>query len=69
MDIYIIYEFLNEKWQQRNIFNSFGKAMNFVHQAREWESRWEEQGFAFAPKPGIYKIVRFTETQTITIEQ
>lgn len=68
MNIYIIFEYLNEKWHQRNVFNSYGKAVDFIHQAREWEKRWKEQGFEYAPQPGIYKVVRFTEAETFTIE-
>lgn len=68
MNIYVIFEYLNEKWQQRNVFNSYAKAADYIHTVREWEKHWVEQGFGYAPKPGIYKIVRFTEAETFTIE-
>lgn len=55
-------------WYLRNIFDEYKKAVDFVYKIREWEKRWEENGFWHPITPGQYKIVRFTEAETFTIE-
>lgn len=65
---YGVFEKIKEKWYLRNIFMEYKKAVDFIYKMKEWEERWKEHGFEYAPTPGIYKIVRFTEAETFTIE-
>lgn len=61
INIYIVFELKEEKDEWYNVaeYSTLAEAIDFIKKVREWEKRWKELGFAYAPKAAIYKIVEF----------